>query len=56
MVYHQQRNASKGWDRIICVDPVWFDEKGVLHVQATRGVRQPAPAPFPEQTDKEIGP
>lgn len=43
MVYHQKKDSSKGWDRIICIDPIWFDEKGVLHGKATRSVPQRAP-------------
>lgn len=43
MVYHQQKDASEGWNRIICIDPLWFDDEGVLHVTATRGIRQPSP-------------
>jgi beta-xylosidase len=46
MVYHQQKNSNRGWNRIICLDPVWFDDKGVLHGKATRGISQPAPALF----------
>jgi xylan 1,4-beta-xylosidase len=44
MIYHQKTDRSKGWDRIICIDPLWFDSKGVLHGRATRSVPQPAPA------------
>ncbi len=43
MVYHQKRDSSRGWDRIICIDPIWFDDKGVLHGKATRSVPQLAP-------------
>jgi beta-xylosidase len=43
MVYHQQKNARRGWNRIICIDPLWFDEKGILHGKATRGEARPAP-------------
>jgi beta-xylosidase len=43
MVYHQQTGRTIGWNRIICIDPVWFDDKGVLHGKATRGTPQPAP-------------
>lgn len=43
MVYHQKKDSSKDWDRIICIDPIWFDDKGVLHGKATRGVVQPVP-------------
>ncbi len=44
MVYHQKRTASRGWRRFIAIDPLWFDEDGVLHGSPTRGSRQPAPA------------
>lgn len=44
IIYHQKKDGSKNWDRIICIDPLWFDDKGVLHVKATRGTPQPAPA------------
>jgi len=43
MVYHQQNNAKRGWNRIICLDLLWFDTDGVLHGRATRGETLPAP-------------
>ncbi len=43
LVYHQQRDKTPGWNRIICIDPLWFDEKGVLHGKASRATSQPAP-------------
>jgi len=43
MVYHQQKDATRGWNRIICLDRLWFDGEGVLHAKATRGTTQPAP-------------
>jgi beta-xylosidase len=43
MVYHQQKDRTRGWNRIICIDPLWFDEEGVLHGKASRATRQPAP-------------
>ena len=43
MVYHQQKNGSPGWNRIICIDPLRFDEKGVLHARATRGEERKMP-------------
>ena len=46
MVYHQQKNGSPGWNRIICIDPLRFDEKGVLHARATRGEALTAPEVF----------
>ena len=42
-VYHQQKDGSRLWNRFICLDPLWFDEKGILHGKATRGTPQPAP-------------
>ena len=46
MVYHQQKNSKRGWNRIICIDPLRFDEKGVLHGKATRGETRAAPEVF----------
>jgi xylan 1,4-beta-xylosidase len=43
MVYHQQKDEKKGWNRIICIDPLWFDREGVLHGKATRQTPQRAP-------------
>ena len=43
MVYHQQKNGSSGWNRIICIDPLRFDDQGVLHGKATRGKALTAP-------------
>jgi len=43
MVYHQQKDETRGWNRIICIDPLWFDRKGVLHGKASRLTSRPAP-------------
>lgn len=43
-VYHQQRDESRGWNRFLCLDPLWFDDDDVLHGRATRGTPQSAPA------------
>jgi beta-xylosidase len=48
LVYHQQKDATRGWNRIICIDPLWFDDKGVLHGNASRGTPRPAPVTSPE--------
>ncbi|MDP6545423.1 MAG: glycoside hydrolase family 43 protein [Phycisphaerae bacterium] len=45
-VYHQQKDGSKPWNRFLCIDPLWFDAKGILHGKVTRGTPQPAPAPM----------
>lgn len=43
MIYHQKKDGLKNWIRIICIDRIWFDEKGVLHGKATRGTPRSAP-------------
>ncbi|MEJ2191711.1 MAG: glycoside hydrolase family 43 protein [Nitrospirota bacterium] len=43
LVYHQQKDETKGWNRIICIDPIWFDGEGILHGKATRATPRPAP-------------
>ena len=43
MLYHQKRNAAINFDRFLAVDPIWFDEAGVLHAKATKGTDEPAP-------------
>ena len=43
MVYHQQKNGARGWNRIICIDPLWFDDQGGLHGKASRGEPRPLP-------------
>lgn len=42
-VYHQQKDGSQPWNRFICIDPLWFDAKGILHGKATRGTSERAP-------------
>jgi xylan 1,4-beta-xylosidase len=43
MVYHQQSSERRGWKRFLAIDPLWFDEQGVIHVKTTRGTDEPAP-------------
>ncbi|MDA8240552.1 MAG: glycoside hydrolase family 43 protein [Nitrospiraceae bacterium] len=43
IIYHQKKDGLKDWDRMICIDPLWFDDQGVLHGRATRGTPEPAP-------------
>jgi len=43
MVYHQKWNAERNWRRFLAIDPLWFDEQGVLHAKVSRGTQQPAP-------------
>jgi beta-xylosidase len=43
MVYHQQNSEKVGWSRFLAIDPLWFDERDVIHVKTTRGTDEPAP-------------
>lgn len=43
MVYHQKKTMNRGWDRFLAIDPLWFDDQGVIHVKITRGTDEPAP-------------
>lgn len=40
MVYHQQNSTKVGWDRFLAIDPLWFDDKGVIHVKTTRNTQE----------------
>jgi xylan 1,4-beta-xylosidase len=44
-VYHQKVRDDRGWPRLVCIDPLHFDQRGVLHGRATRGTPHPAPTP-----------
>jgi len=48
-VYHQQKDGSQAWNRFLCLDPLRFDAKGILHGKATRATPQPAPAAQPDK-------
>jgi hypothetical protein len=43
MVYHQKRNEGINWPRYLAIDPLWFDDRGVIHAKATKGTDRPAP-------------
>ncbi len=43
MLYHQKQDAGQNWRRFLALDPLWFDEQGVLHVKVSRDTDQPAP-------------
>ena len=42
-VYHQQNSEKIGWQRFLAIDPLWFDEQGVIHTKTTRDTDEPAP-------------
>jgi len=43
LVYHQKWNAEKNFHRFLAIDPLWFDEAGVIHTQVSRDTDEPAP-------------
>jgi len=43
LVYHQKWNAEQNFHRFLAIDPIWFDEDGVLHTNISRGTDEPAP-------------
>jgi beta-xylosidase len=43
LVYHQKWNAEKNFHRFLAIDPMWFDDQGVIHTTLSRDTDQPAP-------------
>jgi beta-xylosidase len=43
IVYHQKWNADRSFHRFLAIDPLWFDQNGVLHAKLSRGTDEPAP-------------
>jgi xylan 1,4-beta-xylosidase len=43
LVYHQKWDDQRNFHRFLALDPIWFDDQGVLHTKVTRGTAQPAP-------------
>jgi beta-xylosidase len=43
LVYHQKWDAEKNFHRFLAIDPMWFDEKGVIHARVSRDTDEPAP-------------
>lgn len=43
MVYHQKWGEERSFKRFLAIDPLWFDEQGVLHTRVTRDEDRPAP-------------
>jgi xylan 1,4-beta-xylosidase len=43
MLYHQKWDDSLSFHRFLALDPVWFDDKGVLHARVSRDTPEPAP-------------
>ncbi len=43
MIYHQKASEKIDRDRFIAIDPLWFDQEGVIHTRTTRGTEQGTP-------------
>lgn len=43
LVYHQKKYDNIGWSRFLAIDPLWFDDKGVIHAKISRETELPAP-------------
>lgn len=43
MIYHQKRGIETSFLRDLAIDPLWFDEKGVIHARVSRNTNEPAP-------------
>jgi xylan 1,4-beta-xylosidase len=47
MVYHQKYSDRTSYRRFVAIDPLWFDEAGVIHAKASRGTEEPGPVATP---------
>jgi len=43
LVYHQKWNAEQNFRRFLALDPLWFDDDGVIHARVSRDADEPAP-------------
>lgn len=43
LVYHQKWDDARNFKRFLAIDPMWFDDQGVIHAKATRDTDEPAP-------------
>ena len=44
LIYHQKWDANRNFHRFLAIDPIWFDDAGVLRTRLSRDTEQPAPA------------
>ena len=42
-VYHQKWDDKTNFNRFLAIDPIWFDDQGVIHGKASRQTEEPAP-------------
>jgi xylan 1,4-beta-xylosidase len=43
LVYHQKWDAGQSFHRFLALDPLWFDDRGVIHTRLTRDTDEPVP-------------
>ncbi len=43
MVYHQKRSEKQSYHRYLALDPMWFDDDGILHARVSFREDEPAP-------------
>lgn len=43
LVYHQKGDDGKNFRRFLAIDPMWFDDQGVIHAKVSRDTDEPAP-------------
>jgi beta-xylosidase len=43
LIYHQKWNAEKNFHRFLAIDPLWFDDQGIIHAKVSRETDEPAP-------------
>jgi xylan 1,4-beta-xylosidase len=43
MLYHQKWDDGHNFHRFLALDPLWFDDQGVLHAKVSRDTDEPAP-------------
>jgi beta-xylosidase len=43
LIYHQKWDAETNFHRFLALDPLWFDQQGVIHAVASRDSEQSAP-------------
>ena len=43
LVYHQKWDADINFNRFLAIDPLWFDDQGVMHAKVSRDTDEPGP-------------
>jgi beta-xylosidase len=43
LVYHQKWDDKQNFNRFLAIDPLWFDDQGVIQARVTRESDEPAP-------------